>query len=338
MRGRQTARVLSACVIVVAYESGDALTRCLDSLEGQDVVVVNNGSRTPEIEAAERRVRVVQSENLGFGAGCNRGARETGADALVFLNPDTVASPGAVEALARRLEDPAIGVVQARLALAADPARLNSSGNVLHVSGLAWPGGYLDPVESVDVVRDVPYASGAALAVRADLFRALGGFTEELFLYQEDLELCWRARLRGLRVVVEPAAGVLHDYVLERADRRKEYYLERNRLIFVLTAFSGRLLLLLAPVLVAVELGIALVAVRQGWLREKLRGWAWLAGHAAWLRDRRRVVQQHRSVRDRELARFLTPVLDPRMLELPAGVSVVNGAVSAWWRGARVFL
>jgi hypothetical protein len=88
----------------------------------------------------------------------------------------------------------------------------------------------------------------------------------------------------------------------------------------------------------AVELGIALVAVRQGWLREKLRGWAWLAGHAAWLRDRRRVVQQHRSVRDRELARFLTPVLDPRMLELPAGVSVVNGAVSAWWRGARVFL
>ena len=325
-------------MIVVAHDSGEALTRCLDSLDGRDAVVVNNGPRGLEIEAAEQRARVVQSENLGFGAGCNHGAREADADVLVFLNPDTVARAGAVEALAQRLEDPSIGIVQARLALMDDPGRLNSSGNVVHVSGLAWPGGYLDPVDSIDSVRDIPYASGAALAIRAELFRELGGFTEELFLYQEDLELCWRARLRGLRVVVDPAAGVLHDYVLERVDRRKEYYLERNRLIFVLTAFSGRMLLLLAPVLVAAELGICLLAIRQGWLREKLRGWAWLAANAAWLRERRRAVQQHRLVPDRELARFLTPVLDPRMLDLPAGVSVVNGAISAWWRGARVFL
>jgi GT2 family glycosyltransferase len=330
--------VLSACVIVVAYESGDALTRCLDALDGQDVVVVNNGSRAQEIEAAEKRARVVQSENLGFGAGCNRGARETDADVLVFLNPDTVAGVGAVEALARRLEDPSIGVVQARLALVEDPARLNSSGNVLHVSGLAWPGGYLDPVESVDAVRDVPYASGAALAVRADVFHALGGFAEELFLYQEDLELCWRARLRGLRVVVEPGADVLHDYVLERSGRRKEYYLERNRLLFVLTAYSARLLLLLAPVLVAVELGVVLMALRQGWLREKARGWGWLAGHGSWLGERRREIQSARRVSDRQLAGLLTPVLDARMLELPAGVGVLNGAVSAWWRGVRVLL
>ncbi len=328
----------SACVIVVAFRSGDALTRCLDSLEGQDVVVVNNGGDGPEIDAAQGRARVLQSRNDGFGAGCNRGARETDAEVLVFLNPDTVAQAGAVDALARRLEDPSIGVVQARLRLLDDPGKLNSSGNVVHVSGLAWPGGYGDPADAVDAVRDIPYASGAALAVRADLFRELGGFTEELFLYQEDLELCWRARLRGLRVVVDPAADVLHDYVLERADRRKEYYLERNRLIFVATAFSARLLLLLAPVLLAVELGLVLLAWRQGWAREKLRGWAWLLRNRAWLAGRRRTVQRLRRVPDAELARFLTPVLDPRMLELPAGLAAANSAVSAWWRGARVFL
>ena len=70
-------------------------------------------------------------------------------------------------------------------------------------------------------------------------------------------------------MLVVPDADVLHDYVLERPGRQKEYYLERNRLIVVLTAFSVRLLLLLAPVLLAVELGIVLVAWRQGWLREK---------------------------------------------------------------------
>src|SRR6185437_1086833 len=103
------------------------------------------------------------------------------------------------------------------------------------------------PAESVTERSEIGYASGAAFAIRADAFRAVGGFTEELFLYQEDLELCWRVRLHGLRVVVAPDADVLHDYVLERPGRRKEYYLERNRLIVVKSVFSMRLLVLIAP-------------------------------------------------------------------------------------------
>ncbi len=324
--------MLRAVAIVVAYNSGEALVRCLDSLD-VPVVVVNNGD---PIHLEREGVRVIQSErNDGFGAGCNRGAAQTDAEVLVFLNPDTVVQPGAVAALA---EAASVGVAQARLRLLDRPEILNSSGNVLHVSGLAWPGGYGDPADSLTERRDIPYASGAAFAIRSDLFRELGGFTEELFLYQEDLELCWRARLAGRRVVVEPGADVLHDYVLERPERRKEYYLERNRLIFVLTAFSGRLLFLLAPVLLAVEAGIALVALRQGWLREKARGWAWLARNTSWLAAHRRQTQALRRVPDRELARFLAPAVDPRMLELPRGVAVLNGLVSAWWRAVRVFL
>ena len=208
----------------------------------------------------------------------------------------------------------------------------------MHVSGLAWPGGYGDRADELAAAQDIAYASGAAFAIRRDLFRELGGFTEKLFLYQEDLELSWRAHLNGLRVLVVPEADVLHDYVLERPGRQKEYYLERNRLIVVLSAFSRRLLLLLAPVLLAVEAGIVLVAWRQGWLREKARGWAWLVRNRAWLTAHRRETQALRRVGDRELARFLTPVVDPRMLDLPPGVAALNGLVSAWWRGVRVFL
>ena len=325
-------------MIVVAYDSGDALTRCLDSLAGEDVVVVNNGGRGSEIADAETRARVIGAGNVGFGAGCNLGARETAADVLVFVNPDTVVQPGAVAALARALEQPDVAIVQARLRLLHDPERLNSSGNVVHVSGLAWPGGYGDPADALSEPREIAYASGAAFAIRRDVFRELGGFTEELFLYQEDLELGWRAHLRGFRVLVVPEADVLHDYVLERPGRQKEYYLERNRLIVVCSAYSRRLLWLLAPVLLAVELGLALIAWRQGWLREKARGWAWLVRNRAWLASHRRETQALRRVDDRDLARFLTPVLDPRMLELPSGIAALNALVSAWWRGVRVFL
>jgi GT2 family glycosyltransferase len=281
---------------------------------------------------------VEPGENVGFGAGCNRGVERLGSDVVVFLNPDTVARPGAVRALADALDDPGIGAVQARLRLLDRPERLNSSGNILHVSGLAWPGGYDEPAESLSERREIAYASGAAFAMRVATFRGLGGFTEELFLYQEDLELCWRAWQRGLRVVVEPAADVLHDYVVGRPGRRKEYLLERNRLVFVLTTYSARLLVLAAPVLLLVELGVVVLAAREGWLREKVRGWAWLVREREWLLRRRRRVQAERRTGDGELAHLFTSELRFPMVAAPPGLGALNVAVQLWWRLVRVLL
>ena len=67
-------------------------------------------------------------------------------------------------------------------------------------------------------------------------------------MYLEDLELGWRARIAGYRVVVDPAADVLHEYEFGR-NPRKSYFLERNRLVFVLSAYSARQLVLLGPLL-----------------------------------------------------------------------------------------
>jgi GT2 family glycosyltransferase len=298
---------------------------------------VNNGG--PLALAARDDVRVVEpGANVGFGAGCNRGVEAVRSDVVAFLNPDTVVRPGALRALARALEDRAVGAVQARLRLLDRPDRLNSSGNVLHVSGLAWPGGYDAPAESLSGRREIAYASGAAFAMRVETFRRLGGFTEALFLYQEDLELCWRAWQRGLRVLVDPGADVLHEYALERPGRRKEYFLERNRLAFVLTAYSGRLLALAAPVLLAVELGIVVLAAKEGWLREKALGWAWLVRERRWLAQQRRRLQAERVVSDRELARLFAPELRMPMVAAPPGLGVLNALVGLWWRVVRVGL
>ena len=222
--------------------------------------------------------------------------------------------------------------------LADDPARINSAGNVLHISGLATVGGYGDRVDEHAERVDIAYGSGAALAVRTALFRELGGFTERYFLYQEDLELCWRVRMRGLRVVLEPGADVLHDYVFERPTRRKEYFIERNRLLFVLTAFSGRFLALLAPVLIAVEVGVTVLAVRDGWWHEKVRGWRWLLANARWLREHRQRLQRERVVGDRELGPLLTPRWEVQVVEHARGTGLLNTLTAAWWRGVRVFL
>jgi GT2 family glycosyltransferase len=150
-------------------------------------------------------------------------------------------------------------------------------------------------------------------------------------MYLEDLELGWRARLHGLRVVVEPGADVLHEYEFSR-NADKLALLERNRLVFVLSAYSLRLLLLLGPVLFAVELAMLGLAARQRWLGGKLSGWGWLLTRPRWLLCHRRETQRLRRVRDRELARFLTPTLDPRMIELPRGAGTFNAVVERYWR------
>lgn len=331
--------------VVVAHNSGAALTRCLGTVLGArglgEAIVVDNGEGGAEIEAARglAGVRVVEpGRNLGYGGGCNAGAAEAGGDVLLFLNPDTELDPGAPEALAAALGDLTIGVAAPKLTLLSDPGRLNSSGNVVHLTGLAWPGGFGEPADSVRRLHDVPYASGAALAIRAETFRELGGFAEELFLYQEDLELSWRARLAGLRVVVEPAADVRHDYRFETGDPAKLYRLERNRLVFVLTAYSGRLLVLLAPVLVATEVALALLAKREGWWAEKRRGWAWLLRNRETVVRLRRRTQSLRRIPDREAVRFLADRLDPAMREVPAAAGRLEGLLRAYWALARRLL
>jgi GT2 family glycosyltransferase len=330
---------MSLSVVIVAYGTGPALSRCLDSLAGEadEVIVVDNGNGGHEIEDAGGRegVRVVApGANLGFTGGANLGAAEATGETIVFLNPDTVVAPRGLRQLESRLDDATIGIAMARLRLLDRPELLNSSGTQIHVSGIGWAGGYGEPSESVERLREVPAPSGAAMAVRAETFRELGGFAEELFMYLEDLELGWRARLAGLRVVLDPAADVFHDYEFGR-NPRKSYYLERNRLVFCLTGYSARMLLLLAPVLLTTEVGMLALALKEGWLRDKLAGWGWLLRNRTLVSSRRRSTQRVRKVRDRELAPFLTPVFSPGMVPVPRLLRAANPLVSGYWRLVR---
>ena len=328
----------SVSVVIVAYRSGPELARCLRALRENapdaEVIVVDNGGADPG-EERWAGLRIVEAENnLGFAGGANLGAAQANGHLLVFLNQDTVAAPGALAQLSRTAAEPGVGVVSPRLRLLDKPELLNSGGTVLHVSGIAWAGRYGEPAESLRAVEDVAGPTGAALTIRRELFQELGGFTAELFMYLEDLELGWNARLRGLRVVVDPGADVYHDYEFSR-NADKLALLERNRLVFVLSAYSPRLLVLLAPLLAGVELAMVALALRQGWLRGKLGGWWWCMRRAPWLVRHRRETQRLRLVRDRELARLLTPVLDPKMLPLPRGTGTANRVFSAYWSLVR---
>lgn len=341
-RPADTPRVrVSASVIVVAYDSGPGLLSCVASVwadePGWEVIVVDNGGGGGEIDAVARAGRatvVTPPANLGFGGGCNLGARIATGDRFIFLNPDTIVLPGTLRRLVAPLDDPDVSIATGRLRLLDRPELLHAEGTVIHVSGLGWSGGYGTAAATATEAVDVTAPCGAAMAIRSQTFRELGGFHDEFFLYQEDVELGWRARMAGGRVVCSAGADVYHNYDFGR-HAEKRYFMERNRIAFLGICFSARTLVLLSPMLLATEAAMLVLAVRQGWLRAKLSGWAWILRNGRTLLRRRRETQQRRRVRDRELAGLLTAVVDPGMLEVPAFVRALNPLLLVYWALVR---
>lgn len=331
------ARMRSVSVVVVVHHRDPLLRRCLESLlASRDVavelaVVCNGDADAAGDVPADARVRVLHTPNRGFAAACHEGARATTGDVLAFVNPDAVADPDALAALAAALDDPEIGIATATVRLLRDPQRLNALGVQVHFLGLGWARHCGEPADAPRPVEAVIGPSGAAMALRRSVWTALGGLTEEFFLYHEDAELGVRCWLAGLRVVCLPGAQVFHDYEFTRHPG-KLYFLERNRLIVVLCCYAARTLLLLLPALLAYEMGMVAVAAAQGWLPDKCRGWGWLVRHARWLREHRRAVQRSRRRPDRALVPLLAARFQTLEMPLPRVLAVADRALATYWR------
>jgi GT2 family glycosyltransferase len=331
--------------VVLAYGPEPWLERSvralLDSGDADvDVVLVDNGGTQGTVDALRPTpgVTVVgDGVNLGFSGGCNLGAVAATGEFIAFVNGDLVVEPDALARLAAVAAQPDVGIAAGSVRLGDDPTLLNTAGNEIHFLGFSWVGGFGEPAEVAAIDRDVAGGMGALVLMRRSVWEALGGFAEQYFAFHEDAELSWRCWQRGLRVHYVPDAIGLHRYEFDR-EPAKMYLAERNRLIFVLTCWDGRTLALLAPVLVAMEVAVALLSLRAGWFRDKLAGWRWLWSHRRWLRERRALVQGTRTVGDRQLAGLLTDRMDARNFPIPDAVRPLDRVLGAYWGLVRRFL
>ena len=152
-------------------------------------------------------------ENGGFIAACNDGAALARGEFLVFLNNDTVPQPGWLDALLATFEtQTGVGLVGAQLLY--PDGRLQEAGGVVFSDGSAWNYGRFDAADDprFAYVRDADYVSGAAIAIRRELFLRLGGFDARYApAYYEDTDLAFAVRDAGLRVLYQPDARVVHD-------------------------------------------------------------------------------------------------------------------------------
>jgi GT2 family glycosyltransferase len=236
---------LDFSIVIPVFNREDLTQQCLSTLLPTlagagtgEVIVVDNGSEpaTAAVLAAHTWVRVIRNDkNLGFAAACNQGTRAAQGRYVVHLNNDTVGRDGWLAALLRVFaEEENVGVVGARLVfpdgtlqhagVVSAPTRFGPEGFGPYHVMWKWPGNAAAALHRTEL--DV--VTGACLVMERDVYLELGGFDEIYWNGYEDVDLCYKARARGLRVFYEPTAVLVH-YESQSGIQRKRRVLHNIR-------------------------------------------------------------------------------------------------------------
>jgi GT2 family glycosyltransferase len=321
VRGRvREQRRVTVAVLIVNWNGGDLLSRCLDALRRQlrqpdHVIVVDNGSSDDSLVRAEPYLRDVElirlSCNVGFARANNIAARAAGRfDALALLNPDAFAEPGWLDALVTAAErDPRTAAFASQIRMDAAPQLLDGAGDSYHTSGRAWRNGHRARcAEWPETDAEVFSPCAAAALYRREAFEEVHGFDEEYFCYFEDVDLGFRLRLRGYRCLYVHRAIVRHvsSALLGYRSDFAVYHGERNAVWTFFKNMPGPLLWLYLPQHLALNLAALLVYPWRGQggvvIRAKLDA---VRGLPSVLK-RRRLVQRERRIELSDLRRAFT--------------------------------
>jgi GT2 family glycosyltransferase len=304
-------------VVIVTWNGRRFLEPCLAALAAQEgvraeTILVDNASTDGTIEFVREAfpwVRVVALEkNVGFTGGNNAGARAARGRLLAFLNNDTVPDGRWLSTLQRGLDEAAgFALAASRIVYMHDPGVIDSAGDGMLRWGGAFKRHHGGRVEDAPDSGEVFGACGAAFLIPKAVFDELGGFDEDFFASHEDVDLSYRARLRGYRCRYVADAVVRHhgSATLGRVSPFAVFHGQRNLEWVYLKNTPTSLLWRTLPGHVLYDLAAAVHFVRSGrgiaFARAKM---AALAGLPRMLR-KRRVVQRARRVSARAIEAHL---------------------------------
>jgi len=245
-----------ASVIVVSYNSEKYISKCIESLldtnyPNFEIIVVDNGSSDKSLEVLKKyqdKIKLIESKkNLGFAGGNNLGIKNSDGKIIVLINPDAYVTPNSIqEMVIPFLTDDKIMITGPKI-LYPGTTKIQSAGGILYKNGLSRHIGYGEQDNhQYDLPRTVDYVTGAAMAIKKELFKMTGLF-DTIYnpAYYEETEKCFLARKLGYKVVYSPKSTVYHYESTTHAVGSKPYLrlFHTNRYKFIYKNFGIRSIL-----------------------------------------------------------------------------------------------
>lgn len=245
---------MKTSVVILNWNGAEMLRRFLPSViaysqgEGVEICVADNASSDNSCEVIEREfpeVRLIRlSENYGFAEGYNRALQQIDAEYVVLLNSDVEVTSGWLEPMTDYLDKhPQVAACQPKLLSFQEKSCFEyagAAGGFIDKYGYPFCRGRIfDVIESdhgqYEDIIPVFWATGAALLIRLQVYREVGGLDGRFFAHMEEIDLCWRLRSRGYGIVCLPFSRVYHvgGATLKKENPRKTLLNFRNNLIML---------------------------------------------------------------------------------------------------------
>jgi len=305
-------------IIVLNWNGANILDRCLGAISAQtfrdfELIVVDNASTDRSIDGIESRwpgLRLLALDrNLDFAMANNRGAAIARGEWLAFLNNDAFPEAAWLAELVQATCDhPGYSFFSSKIVYADQPNQVQSSGDVYHISGFAWPrDNHQDAAQSQQVGDEVFSPCAAAAFYKRNAFVDVNGFDEDFCSHLEDVDLGFRLRLRGHRCRYVPQAVTAHigsaSYGLE--SDRAVYHVQRNVIWSFWANMPGYFFWLYLPIHLVTNLVFLIYYSTRGQF-----GPVWKAKRDAFaalpaILKKRKSVQSSRTVPPSEIRRVL---------------------------------
>lgn len=312
-------------IVIVNFNGQKYVLHCVHSVfkstyPNIEVIVVDNGSTDGSILCLEnqfghdKRFKVVEiGENRGPAFARNRGVEVAKGKYIAFLDNDTEPERMWVEPLIETMEnDSTIGACQCKLLLMKERNRIDYVGD--YISNLGFliqrvQGGEIDRGQA-DSRDEILSAKSAAMCIRADVFREIGGFDEDYFIYVEETDLGWRTWLKSYRIIFVPESKVYHEFgtsqviLGKRQNYLVKYHGTKNYIITLIKNLGFGAAVKIIPVHIMLWFGIAGWSVFKGRFRESLwviKGIIYVFANIRSILRKRKEIQGWRVVPDMEL-------------------------------------
>lgn len=293
---------------------------------------------------------IIPREDGNYASANNVGARkaiEDGCEYIVIANIDTSFDKAWLSELVKALDkNEKAGIAQSKILLypknndeVIEP-KINTLGNIMHFLGFGFTSAYNEKNREVDGYPEIKgYASGCSFIIRKNVFDSIGGYDEEYYMYHDDVEVSWKTKLLGYKIILAPRSIIFHKYEFSRSIRML-YYMERNRYLVMFQFYSGLTLFLIMPAILAMEFGMWFFSIVNLWIGTKLKVSLYFLSPLTWRKifKKRKFLAGIRKIKEREIVKSFEGRVLFQEISSPVLKYIANPLLNLYWRIIKILI